>query len=616
MIIRALRWNKAIPFVMMGLAFFFTSCQPRMPLKEAVIDGKTALELHRMGETYFRAEQYGKALQLFKRIPEVYPDYAELSAVQYQITASLYFLGEYRRSTDEALKWLEKYPSHPLRGDVLRLLGNNSKAMGDDPRAFFWWLMAKEECRDDRQKEAELNEKLEELIEGIDIDEIERLAGYAFEGDYAPKVYYKMATIFLERNELEKAKEAAMYLVRSTTDQSWVSLGRELLEKIQGEISIRRGVVGCLLPLSGPFAIYGEEVLNGIQLGTGMLDEPGQGLVLELVIRDTKGEPEVALSGLEDLVNNEKVMAIIGPLSSRTAMAVAERAQGLGVPIIALTQREGITKEGDMVFRNFLMPSQEVNRLVDTAVNEMGIKRFCILYPDNSYGRFFMNLFWDRVEELGGTVTAVEAYQPDKTDFASQIKKTVGLYYPRPQSLVQALREMRPPEQEESELEPEGPEPIIDFDAVFIPDNFQRVAMIAPQLAYHDVLDVQLMGTNLWQSPQLTEMAGDYVQDAIFPSGFVEMPGEPGVQSFVRDFRENFDASPGILAATGYDTIRLLKEVMALEGIRTRKDVQKALLEFQDFSGVTGDISFNSEGEAEKVPLLLTISGKGMILVH
>ena len=166
----------------------------------------------------------------------------------------------------------------------------------------------------------------------------------------------------------------------------------------------------------------------------------------------------------------------------------------------------------------------------------------------------------------------------------------------------------------ESEMEPEGPEPIIDFDAVFIPDNFQRVAMIAPQLAYHDVLDVQLMGTSLWQSSQLIETAGDYVQDTIFPSGFLESSGEPGVRSFVENYRETFDSSPGILAATGYDTIRFLKEVMAAEGISTRKDLQKALLESQNFLGITGSISFDQQGEVEKEPLLLTVSGRRMTL--
>jgi ABC-type branched-subunit amino acid transport system substrate-binding protein len=345
-----------------------------------------------------------------------------------------------------------------------------------------------------------------------------------------------------------------------------------------------------------------------------MFHEGAQEHYLELVIKDTKGTPENAVSGLEELANNENVMAVIGPLSSRTAVAAAKKAQELGIPMIALTQKEGITEEGDMVFRNFLTPQKEVEVLVNTAIYDMGIRRFSILYPDNSYGHFFMSLFWDRLEERGGMVTAVEAYQPDETDYADQIKKTVGLYYPRPDSLARKLRDMRSPEEMESEMEPEGAEPIIDFDAVFIPDNFQRVAMIAPQLAYHDVLDVQLMGTSLWQSPQLIDTAGDYVQDAIFPSGFLQSSGEPGGRSFVEGYRETFDSSPGILAATGYDTIRFLKEVMATEGISTRKDLQKALLESQNFLGITGSISFDQQGEVEKEPLLLTISGRRITL--
>jgi ABC-type branched-subunit amino acid transport system substrate-binding protein len=247
-------------------------------------------------------------------------------------------------------------------------------------------------------------------------------------------------------------------------------------------------------------------------------------------------------------------------------------------------------------------------------IYEMGIKRFAILYPDNSYGVVFMNLFWDRLDEMGGVVTAVESYKPDQTDFASQINKMIGLYYPRPESLIQKLREMRHPEEEECRIFSGKPEPIIDFDAVFIPDNFDRVAMIAPQLAYHDVIYVLLMGTSLWQSPHLIEMAEDYVQGAVFPSGFFERSGEPGVGAFFRDYKANFDSDPGLLAGTGYDTIRLLKKVMAGEDIRTRKDIQRALLVCQDFPGVTGRISFDSRGEVVKELFLLTISRRHMTL--
>ena len=138
--------------------------------------------------------------------------------------------------------------------------------------------------------------------------------------------------------------------------------------------------------------------------------------------------------------------------------------------------------------------------------------------------------------------------------------------------------------------------------------------MIAPQLVYHDVLDVLLMGTSLWQSPELIETAGDYVQGAIFPSGFFESSGESCVSAFAEDYCVDFDATPGILAATGYDTIRLLKHMMAGEGVRTRGDLKEALLECRDFPGLTGNIVFDPEGEVEKEPFLLTISGRRMVV--
>jgi len=632
-------WKKAVPVLIVGMAFFISGCQAIVPVKKAVVKDAPAeqfaladefrqrgeldralevygayvekyprhenvvLALDRMAGVYSKKWQFKKALKFYKRIAGKYPAYARLSAVQYQIARLLYLLKEYTHSVDESFKWLEKYHKDPLRGEVLVLLGDVFKALGNNVQAFNSWLKAKETWRGDLKIETELNNKLKELINVSGIEALEKMAQDASGSEYAPEIHYRMATFFLEQNDLERAKTAAMALVRSTQEQSWIDLGKQLLERMEEELSVRPGVVGCLLPLTGRFGIYGEEVLNGIQLGTGMFGEPGEGPDLELVIKDTKGKPEPALAGLEDLVHNEKVMAIIGPLSSRTAVA-----------IITLTQREGITETGDMVFRNFLTPSKEVKRLLDPGIFEMGIKRFAILYPDNSYGHFFVNLFWDRLEEMGGTVAAVESYDPDTTDFADQIKKMTGLYYPRPHPLVRKLIEMRTPEEEESRLYPEEPEPIIEFDAIFIPDNFQRIAMIAPQLVYHDVLDVLLMGTSLWQSPELIETAGDYVQGAIFPSGFFESSGESCVSVFSEDYLMDFDATPGILAATGYDTIRLLKHMMAGEGVRTRGDLKEALLECRDFPGLTGNVVFDPEGEVEKEPFLLTISGRRMVV--
>ena len=114
-------------------------------------------------------------------------------------------------------------------------------------------------------------------------------------------------------------------------------------------------------------------------------------------------------------------------------------------------------------------------------------------------------------------------------------------------------------EAEEKGDEEEEPEPIVDFDAVFIPDNYQQIALIAPHFPFNSIFNVPFLGTSLWQSPELIEMAGEYVQRAIFPSGFFKKSESATVREFVKAYKKNFDSEPGILAANGYDTICFLK---------------------------------------------------------
>jgi ABC-type branched-subunit amino acid transport system substrate-binding protein len=71
-----------------------------------------------------------------------------------------------------------------------------------------------------------------------------------------------------------------------------------------------------------------------------------------------------------------------------------------------------------------------------------------------------------------------------------------------------------------------------------------------------------------------------------------------------------------MLAAVGYDTIRLLNEILQQEDVRTRRGVRNALFGLEDYKGVTGDIQFDEQGELIKEPLLLTVSGRRMKLVH
>lgn len=384
---------------------------------------------------------------------------------------------------------------------------------------------------------------------------------------------------------------------------------------VAGEQAVNPEVIGCLLPLSGSFSLYGQEVLNGVQLALARIME--QGPSIQLIVKDTRGSAEEAASLVKELATAHKVISVIGPLASRSALSAARKAQEIGVPVITLTQREGITAEGDMVFQNFLTPAVEVDRLVHKAAQQMGLSRFGILYPDTAYGRTLMNLFWDKVEESGGSIAAVESYKPEETDFAAQIKKMVGLYYPRPEPTAEALAERKaffsqmgvdPGSSAEKEVEP-----IIDFDAVFIPDNAQKVSLIAPQFPFHKVFRVRFLGTSLWQSPELVELAAEYLQGAVFPSGFSVQRDSAAVKQFVALYRKTYETEPGMLAAAGYDTLMFLSHVLVKEAPKTRQDLQRALRASKDFTGVSGRMVFNDRREVIKTPALYSIRGKRLV---
>jgi ABC-type branched-subunit amino acid transport system substrate-binding protein len=632
---------KAISYFAVGIAFSLCGCYPQPTLKiprefdlaeldvqagdydGAIQRYELYLKKHPTGEgarlalysiarIHFDRQLYDKALVLFERIVREYPTHSALPFVAHDVANTYFLLGDYERSKETTLNWLERYSAHSLRGKVLHLAGKNYRALGDHPKAFSSWIEA-EEASDSPDLSSEIVGDITDLIKKSSLEDLEDILQSDAENPYVSHVTHQMASLYLEDNQLENAKRMAMDLIQSKSEQLWVSRGRAILERVEQEMSVEKNIIGCLLPLSGPYAIYGQEALNGIQLGMGLWNPLENEQGIELVIKDTRGENEDAILAVEELVREERVIAIIGPLASKAMLGAARKAQELGVPIVTLTQKEDITAEGEMVFRNYLTPSREIQSLVEKAINGLGFKRFAIFYPDNRYGRNSMRLFWDRVDDLGGTITSAESYDPDETDFALEIKKMVGLHYWRPRLIEQTVmldNQMRwENEIEEKHPSEENPAPIVDFDAIFIPDNPQNVALIAPQFPFYNIFGVRLLGTRVWQSIELIDQARDYVKGAIFPVAFFAEGQSEELEDFVELYRDHFESEPTDMAANGYDTIRLLKTVMNDgDGVQTRRGLQRRLIQYDGFDGITGKISFDEQGEVEKSPTLLTIS--------
>jgi len=358
-----------------------------------------------------------------------------------------------------------------------------------------------------------------------------------------------------------------------------------------GESGVNRFSIGCILPLTGQYAPYGNRALEAIKLATGASDPAGTGSI-KLIIEDSQSRPEVARKAVIRLANHKDIVCILGPLGGNESFEAAKEAQKLKVPILTLTQREGITDVGDYIFRHFLTGRVQMKALVQYAIEDMGLRRFAVLYPDDHYGNEMVNLFRNEVLNRGGTVIKVKSYAETQTDFGNEIKMITGMAITR---------------DENSGNTEEVYKPVIDFDALFIPDSYVRISMIAPQLAYYNVKGVKLLGTSGWNSPELLKMSGEYLEGAIFVDGFSKNSFYSETQDFIDFYYATYNKEPEMMEAIAYDAAGIVVKIIKENRFETRGQFRNRLLQLRDFPGATGKTSFSGTRDAQKDVFILMV---------
>jgi branched-chain amino acid transport system substrate-binding protein len=394
---------------------------------------------------------------------------------------------------------------------------------------------------------------------------------------------YRLAQWYFRKGKADEAEGLLRETMKLAQDEDFYSRLQDLLREIQiGERE--ETVLGCILPLQGKAKSFGIRALHGIQLAMGAFDPQGEAFRVRLIIWDDQGEPSRTKEGVRLLAEKERVNAIIGPLHSHTALAAAEEAEKQRVPLITLSSMQGIAHKGNYIFQNSITTASQVKTLATYAVKELGIHTYAILYPRNSYGLTFKGLFQQEVENLGGKVVVAASYADDQMDFRDVIKGMVK--YVKPQNPK------------------DDPTPIINFKAIFIPDDVNKINLVVPQLAYHDITGVQLLGNNGWNSPELIRNSGKFVEGAIFVDGFSKDSSLPVVRSFVTDFEDTFGFSPTLLEALSFDTTKLILKTLSSRGAIS----PEALLSLREYRGVTGFTGFTFDGEGVRTLFLLQVS--------
>ncbi len=420
----------------------------------------------------------------------------------------------------------------------------------------------------------------------------------------------QMARRALAGQRRQQARELLQEVLASPVTFPYWQEAEQLLGRTGVDGWLNRDSIGVVLPLSGRYASYGELVKKGLDLA--LKEHNKTRLPVRFIYRDSSKENVSAGQVVSNLSNKEKVMAIIGPLTGTAAADAAVRAQQELVPLLTLSQRDGLPQMGDFVFRDSLTPKLQVRALAQHAI-ATGHISFSVLRPENRLGEEMTRLFVDEINRLGGEIVDIVSYPEKNTDFHAQINDLLWDKYDV------EIKKKEEPEEEQS-VEDKKPEeeleyPLAPFHALFIPDYAERVGQLAPQLMFYGLKDVTLLGINGWNSPELISRAGRFLQQAVFVDGFFRDSTNPEVQRFVELYRQAYDGEPSILEAQAFDDAKLLLHLMDDPAIRNRDDLRQALLSYRQYPGVTSIRGFDAQGEVEKDLYLLQVKNGRIVEV-
>lgn len=331
-------------------------------------------------------------------------------------------------------------------------------------------------------------------------------------------------------------------------------------------------VLGYIGPLTGESALWGEVESNTLKMLVEETNANGGiiGKQIDLKIYDNRGDAVETTNAARKAIQNDGVVAFIGPDTSSGAIALDEVCDEYGIPHITttgtnykVTQREEDGSVRKYAFRSCLSDPQLGDIMGGYAIDKLGYKKVAILYEITSeYSLGITQNFTDAFETKGGEIVASEAYKTGDVDFRAQLSK---------------IKE------------------IGDFDALMIPANYKEVGLIAQQ-ARSLGIEAPFLGVDAWMMQDLFEIEKDEVQGAVFPCA-MDVNAE-SLQEFKTAFQEKWDMDPdkgGTDAYLAYDCFELIKYAIEKAGEADPDKIRDEMENAKDVQCLTSVISMDPE---------------------
>lgn len=599
-------------------------------------DEKTLLEL---AKTYSSQGNQEQALASLEQLLLNYPNSPLLPDVYLQFGEIYTAKGELKRAVEVFKTFLERFPKEPRTDEVRLKLSDAYLALDELKEAFTLWkelpgeeaskiaaydklvdaylirsdyfnavqvLMEKKGLLIDPEANEKARADVTAIVKGKlqekELQSVVKQFGSGFPADEA--ILRLISQYSAKEDYFREEREIRQFLALFPAHPS-VPQVRTLFAEMKDKIKSARYLIAVVLPLSGRLASFGNTALNGAQLAVQLFKESLPGASVGLAVKDWE-EDASHPAGFESWLEEYHPIAAVGPLLSKEVDRAAPILEKAGLFLItpgATATR--LASLGNAVFRNAVTYRSQCSAIAQYAVSELTLKQFAILFPKESLGAEWVKCFSEEVSRSGGEIVHAESYPVNDTDFSQTIRR---------------LKEADLKKNGVVEMETEGRKKrelsyTPGFQAIFLPADAQKAGLIIPQLVFHNIKGVMLLGSSGWNSADFLKLVNPYAEGATFVDGFFQGSPDPAVRKFVSQYRAKFQQDPDLFAAQAFDATRLI--LAALEGgAMTSRDVKAFVANTKNYPGASGLIYEVRDGEFIKKPFFIQVQKGKLVQIN
>jgi branched-chain amino acid transport system substrate-binding protein len=350
--------------------------------------------------------------------------------------------------------------------------------------------------------------------------------------------------------------------------------------------------IGAILAVTGPASFLGAPEAKTLQMLADEINAKGgiKGSKIELIIKDSGGSPEKAISFAKQLIEEDKVLAIIGPSTSGETMKIKNIAEEGKTILLSCAAAEVIVNPvAKYVFKTPQKDSYAVQKIF-MQMKKMGVKKIGVVSGNDGFGKAGKEQLEKLAPEYGIEIVVNEVYDKDATDLTAVATKLKA-------ADVQAVVNWS----------------IVPAQSI-IAKNMRQIGMKVPLFQSHGFGNIKYV-----------QAAGDAAEGIIFPAGRLLVADalpknnkqRPVLLKYKKDYETKFKEDVSTFGGHGYDAFMILAQAIEKAGPDKEK-VRDAIENMRGFIGTGGIFNFSSTDhnglDIDAFEMLTVKKGKFVVL--